>query len=58
MCEAIDIMIILKSNGSEVAIMLLQNVGCVNLDGSNAKKVRRFIMHAILVARKLHITWK
>jgi len=48
MCDAIDITIDLKSNESEVAIMILQNVGCVNLDGSIAKNVLRLIMHALV----------
>jgi len=56
MCEAMDIPVDLKSNGSEVAIMLLQNVGCVNLEGSNAKYVLRLIMNVILFASKLQIT--
>ena len=58
MCDAIDITIDMKSNDSEVAIMLLQNVGCVNLEGYIAKNVLRLIMHALLFVPILQITWR
>jgi len=50
MCEFIDITIDSKSDGSKVAIMLLQNVNCVNLEGYNAKKVLHLIMYETLSA--------
>lgn len=44
MCDVIDITSEYKSNRSEVALIVLQNVGCVNVERSDVKNVLRSSM--------------